>query len=244
MKMILPEKLKFTLIELLIVIAIIAILASLLLPGLKKAKDVARSISCRNNLKQIGVMNQMYIGDCNGYIPFSCNIADTSSTNYTYGFVTNGYIESAPFPFCPSERLSHEYATYFKNHSWRWALTNYVISYYMSLYSESYWPRPISVKISYIRNPSKIIFIADGRLYAKMPTVVGTSNDNIYNYVASGYIKNWYLLNDNSDTVARRHGKFANALYLDGHAVQASSLNISNNYSELSWDGYNSRYIP
>jgi prepilin-type processing-associated H-X9-DG protein/prepilin-type N-terminal cleavage/methylation domain-containing protein len=59
----------FTMVELLVVIAIIAILAAMLLPALGKAKGVAKSIACVNNLKQVGIANLEYVHDYNEYVP-------------------------------------------------------------------------------------------------------------------------------------------------------------------------------
>ena len=59
----------FTLVELLVVISIIAILAGMLLPALKKARDKARSIQCLSNLKQTMTVLHTYADDNKGMIP-------------------------------------------------------------------------------------------------------------------------------------------------------------------------------
>ena len=60
---------KFTLIELLIVIAMIAILAAMFLPALNKAREKAKQISCAGMMKQFGVCSVLYAGDYSDWLP-------------------------------------------------------------------------------------------------------------------------------------------------------------------------------
>jgi prepilin-type N-terminal cleavage/methylation domain-containing protein len=59
----------FTLIELLVVVAVIGILAALLMPAVVGSMKSAKTVSCRNNLKQIGAAFMMYVKRHDGFMP-------------------------------------------------------------------------------------------------------------------------------------------------------------------------------
>jgi prepilin-type N-terminal cleavage/methylation domain-containing protein/prepilin-type processing-associated H-X9-DG protein len=60
----------FTLVELLVVVAVVAILAALLLPALASAKERSKRTSCASNLRQIGLAIRAYADDYSGDIPY------------------------------------------------------------------------------------------------------------------------------------------------------------------------------
>lgn len=63
------KKRAFTLVELLVVISIIALLVSILLPSLAKAREQAKAVYCLNNLRQFAIAAQMHVFENNDAYP-------------------------------------------------------------------------------------------------------------------------------------------------------------------------------
>lgn len=94
------QKHAFTLIELLVVIAIIALLMSIIVPSMGKAKEHARAVICKSNLKQWASIFEMYLNDHNNH--FMPGHAENHDGRYMWLYILWPYYHTGDFRLCPS----------------------------------------------------------------------------------------------------------------------------------------------
>ena len=166
----------FTLIELLVVIAIIAVLAAMLLPALSKARERAKTISCKSKLKQLATAANMYSGDYEGWLPMEVKKVNGI---FTWMQAVKPYLDGKEvsvfnsFYQCPANPIKH--TVYYEN--------DYGVNASMCYLNEtSSNNRPL--KMNRMVSPSKTMIVMDwfSRLSYPIGSYVSTYKSNIFRH--------------------------------------------------------------
>lgn len=191
----------FTLIELLFVIAIIAMLASLLLPALGRAKSTAMQLKCSGNLRQIGQLQSLYAGDHDSYL------MPGTPYGYAWTWLANQYAPTVIPSYAMLDKKPGIYtcpadATWVKSLYTSYPFNSGITGHGNTTCGGFFF---LWVKLGQFSQPSLRIVAVDG-----------------YGWQVGDYfMRLWY---DAGGRVMRRHNMSANWLYLDFH-VEASKTN-------------------
>ena len=149
----------FTLVELLIVIAIVGILAGLLLPALIQAKEKAKRTACVSNLKQVNLATRLYAEDNGESLPVLPNPNPyPNGVGAYYKQLVKGYLgltgPAAPNEkvfLCPADRTVYTQASH--------AFTSYTFNGYEV--GPNGMPRITGQKLSVIERPVKAVLVGE-----------------------------------------------------------------------------------
>ncbi len=216
----------FTLIELLIVIAIIAILAAMLLPALNKARDKAITIGCISNIKQLGLLIAGYANDHKDYY-FSATPTARIYNNWGELLANNGYVK-APLN---SENYAYYFPKYFACPKAQILTSSDKMPgriHQSQIYGLRQDYKDLNGNWSSMPKFFKIREVVSGSRVSDFVLLSDTVNKNLSQlpeYFA------FYYYYDNSYVTAMRHNKQAGALFLDTHVETVSIARIRTLYT-------------
>lgn len=185
----------FTLVEILIVIAIVAILGAILFSVFSRARETSRSTTCNANLKQIGLAMKLYTQDNAGYVPNVSGTAAGQDIECAWADRIFPYIRKTQIFECPNHELN-EYVPDCppRNEPMMWDG-----SYQMNILSA---PGHVFTRESRLQHPTSTISVLDGNGSSIQPG--GYERPLTWQRVAIGL------------PPARHHQKY-NVLFMDGH---------------------------
>lgn len=160
------SKRAFTLIEILVVIAIIAILASMLLPALSKAKEKGRRTHCVNNLRQMALAGQLYADDNEGRFAPTFWVKGSNVNRKAWFNFLQEYQQTTNLLRCATETRAYQkaYAVYPSEERDR-SFANYMANFSLGGCDwDNVWPASVwkQLPTSSVINPAQTAYMTDG----------------------------------------------------------------------------------